>query len=260
MSKVVFNIKSRLHYLFSARYWKGHRVHSPYVYHFLNFVLFEKSPYYCYSSIEQIRHHYLSDETLIELPSLGTGIARSVKVSDIVKRSLKSSKYAQLLFRIALFSKSKVIVELGSCLGVTSLYLASANLRSKVYTFEGAESLCKLSSELFSKTGLSSIELIRGNIDVTLPAKLETIGLVDLAFLDANHTYEATKRYYTILKSRRSEQSIFVIDDIHWSADMERFWKEVIADTDVHCSIDIYGMGILFFNPDLPKQSYIVAF
>ena len=85
MSKVLFNIKSLLHYQLNARYWKGHRVHSPFVYHFLNNVLFEKSPYYCYSAIEELRHQYLSDHSFIELPKIGTGEARSVRVSAIDK-------------------------------------------------------------------------------------------------------------------------------------------------------------------------------
>ena len=95
---------------------------------------------------------------------------------------------------------------------------------------------------------------------MTLKSKLGTLDFIDLAFLDDNHTYEASKRYYELLKKKRSEKTIFVIDDIHWSLGMERFWNVVKEDPEVTCAIDIYGMGLLFFNPDLPKQSYIVAF
>ena len=77
MRNLFFQIGSRIRYLCSAKHRKGHGIHSPYVYHFLNYVLYEKSSYYCYDAIERYRKQYAEDKRFIQIPALGTGIGKS---------------------------------------------------------------------------------------------------------------------------------------------------------------------------------------
>ena len=51
-----------------------------------------------------------------------------------------------------------------------------------------------------------------------------------------------------------------MFDDIHYSAEMENAWNEIKLRKEVCLSIDLYHFGLIFFNNDLPKQDYIVAF
>ena len=50
------------------------------------------------------------------------------------------------------------------------------------------------------------------------------------------------------------------MDDINWSDDMNKAWNDIIKDESVTISIDLYRMGILFFNPSLSKQNFILRF
>ena len=143
---------------------------------------------------------------------------------------------------------AKTIVELGTNMGISTLYLASNNTKARVITYEREKALTAIAKDNINKIGLHNIEIIEGDIDTTLPATINRIDNIDLLFIDANHTYEATKRYYETFKSHKSDKAIFVIDDIHWSPDMEKIWKEIISEKEVRLSIDLFSMGIVIFN------------
>ena len=54
--------------------------------------------------------------------------------------------------------------------------------------------------------------------------------------------------------------TIFVFEGIKASRKMRKFWKEVCAHPEVTVTIDLYSMGIVFFNKKLHKRDYIVYF
>ena len=54
--------------------------------------------------------------------------------------------------------------------------------------------------------------------------------------------------------------TIFVFEGIKASRKMREFWKEVCAHPEVTVTIDLYSMGIVFFNKKLHKRDYIVYF
>ena len=81
---------------------------------------------------------------------------------------------------------------------------------------------------------------------------------LDLAYVDANHTYDATMRYVDHLLGCMDEKGIIVIDDIHYSDPMERAWTALKADSRVTTSMDLYAMGLLFVDPHYLKRHYII--
>ena len=79
-----------------------------------------------------------------------------------------------------------------------------------------------------------------------------------LAFMDANHRYEPTIRYFELLLKKVHEKSVLIVDDIHHSCDMEKAWKEMQRHRLVYGSADLFRCGILFFDPSLNKQHVIL--
>lgn len=256
----LFTAKEYAHYLLSARHRQGFGIHSPYVFHLLNEVIFNKSQFYCYEQIESIRHQFKLNQQKIKMNDEGQGHYEIRTVSSIVNQSVKSPKDAQLLFRLINMNQSATILELGTALGLTSLYLASANSQASVVTMEADEQLCAFAKQLFEEQQKKNIQLICGKIEQTLPLYLEEVEQIDFVFFDANHTYEAIMHYVTLCLPKIHSNTIFAIDDIHWSASMKKAWNELKKNSKVRLSIDLFSMGLLFFNPDLQKQDYVVAF
>jgi predicted O-methyltransferase YrrM len=257
--------KKYVGYYFKAHNGKGHGVHSPFVFDFIIHVLNDKKNYDSYSKIESLRNQLLVDNSTIEVQDFGAGSAvipfKNRKIKDIASSSLKKKKYAQLLFRIAKYYQSKKIVELGTSFGITTCYLASANPDSNVFTFEGAKNISKIAMDNFEKAGLKNVELIEGNFEKTLSVNKEKTENVDLLFVDGNHRKKATLEYFNFFLKKRTAESIFIFDDIHWSKEMEEAWELIQQHDSVTLTIDLFFIGLVFFNKDFKvKQNFIIRF
>ena len=156
------------------------------------------------------------------------------------------------------------IVELGTSLGVTTAYLAAADSRNKVVTFEGCEAVATIAKENWKRLNISNIECVVGELGAgsknpsvamrQLP--YEQGSKIDVAFIDANHTYASTCEYFNVLADMTHEKSVIVVDDIHYSEEMERAWKEICGDERVTSTIDLYQMGLVFFDKHYWKRNY----
>ncbi len=245
-----------------AKHRKGHGIHSPYAFRFVNQVIYEQKEYYSYSGIEKFREKLLKDQTVITTPAIGTQTsAKQQTVREIARRCCKPRKQAQLLHRICVDCDARTILELGTNLGITTLYLANVNRSdSKVYTFEGSQPLAKLARKHFKENGCENIEIIEGNIDDTLLRSIEALDSVDFVFFDANHTYDATISYFDICKRKAHNKTIFVFDDIYKSEGMKRAWEKIISSEETTMSMDLYCFGIVWFDKNLPKQNFEIAY
>lgn len=253
-----FQAKSYFGHIFKAT--NAHGVHSPFVYELLTEVL-DKKKFYSFEAIEALREKLKQDSEIIEVTDYGMGSKnlsnrRSRSIRDITNASLKAPKYAQILFRLALWTKARNIVEIGTCLGLTTAYLASAKKDSSIVTFEGCPALSAKAQQHFDQLNLANIEVEMGEFSKSLRPRLAQINSIDLGFIDGNHSYEATKEYFELLVNKCTERSVLVIDDIYWSKGMNQAWKEIMDDNRVSVSVDLFEMGIVFFRDGIEKQNF----
>jgi len=255
MKRLRLVYKYILHF-FSARNTRGFGVHSPYLFQFTRFVIYDKSVYYIFPEIENIRTALKKDNSLLDIRDFGTGKDRSRRVSDIAVHSVKSAKYGQLLYKIAHFCKSKNILELGTSLGLTTAYLASSSSKIRCVSLEGSDEISAIANRNFEKLHLKNIQVEVGNIDLTLPKVLHDFDSLDLVFIDANHKLPAIYDYFEQCLIKVHANSILIVDDIHWSADMEKAWNSLKNHPKVTSTIDLFQLGIVFFRADLNKRHY----
>jgi len=252
-------------YYITASNSKGHGMHSPFVFSFITQVMNDDRAFYAYRNIENIRQLLLIDQQPLLIQDFGAGSRvrkeNTRKVCDIARSSLKPKRFGQLLFRIVDHYSPANILELGTSLGVTTAYLAAANTQSKVVTMEGAATVAAVAKKNFAKLGLSNIRLVEGNFDETLAVTVAQMGTIDLAFVDGNHRYEPTLRYFREILPAMHEYSILIFDDIHWSEEMERAWAEIQQDPAVTLSIDLFFIGLVFFRKEQKvKQHFTIRF
>ncbi|RYY28585.1 MAG: class I SAM-dependent methyltransferase [Chitinophagaceae bacterium] len=241
-------------YYLGASNSRGHGVHSPFVFDFIKHVLRDTAHYEDYDKIEAYRSRLHADRSMLQVTDFGAGSAHTKgvgrQVSQIASTALKPKKYAALLYRIARYYKPSTILELGTSLGITTGYLALAVPGAAIVTVEGAKSVANIASAVFKEAGLNNIKLITGNFDQVLPGLLPGMNTIDFVFMDGNHRYAPTIKYFTELLPVIHEYTIVVLDDIHWSAEMERAWLECRKHPRVTLSIDLFFIGILFFRKE----------
>jgi predicted O-methyltransferase YrrM len=76
----------------------------------------------------------------------------------------------------------------------------------------------------------------------------------DFVLIDGDHRGEALKSYFQTIKPRLSQNAIVMIDDIRWSEDMFKAWKDILHDDTVTCSLDYFKFGLLFFRKDFLEK------
>ena len=161
------------------------------------------------------------------------------------------------IVELGLEFRGLTIVELGTSLGVTTAYLAAADSRNKVVTFEGCEAVATIAKENWKRLNISNIECVVGELTIdSLQFAVGSLRGIDVAFIDANHTYASTCEYFNVLADMTHEKSVIVVDDIHYSEEMERAWKEICGDERVTSTIDLYQMGLVFFDKHYWKRNY----
>lgn len=258
-------MKALLDYLqFWFRATDAHGIHSPFVFQLYNEVLFAEKEYYCFDEIEKTREKLAKDNTSLLVQDLGAGSkalpTQSRTISQIIKYSSSKPQIAQLIFKLVDFVQPKIVIELGTCLGLTTLYMAEAMpSKSKLYTFEGSDNLAAKAKENTKKhfsNKQKNIEFVIGNIDDTLPKKIKEINRLDVVFFDANHRQEPTLRYFETCLSKADENSLFIFDDIYWSEEMKAAWKHIQAHQSVTLTIDLFDLGLVFFRDKQPKQHF----
>lgn len=256
----VFQIKKYLqHWLLRV---DQHSVHSPYFFDFYEKVIQNKYATPGLPEIEGVRGKLLQSAMEIDVIDIGApskhfkGQKRSL--AKVAATSAQNKAHAELLYRIVHHINATSIVELGTSVGLTTLYLANPT-GSHVTTFEGNTDLIQIAKTHFEFFNADKITLVEGNIDTTLPRFLQSPGKIQFALLDANHRYEPTLRYFLQLCRRMDDKGIIVIDDIYSSAEMEQAWNELKHHDLIYGSIDLFYMGILFFDPALNRQHYIWA-
>ena len=153
----------------------------------------------------------------------------------------------------------QTIFELGTSLGINTLYLAKAWTQGKVTTFEGCPETLKIAQQNFEKLK-ANIHTVEGNIDETLPEELKKHDKVDFVFFDANHRKSATLKYFHACLEKVDENTVFVFDDIYWTKDMGEAWDEIKNHHEVMLSIDLFDLGLVFFRKNQPKQHFLLRF
>jgi len=238
-----------------------HSLHSPFLFDWYTKVIKVESEGIV--AIEKLRSNLLQTKSEISVDDLGAGskhFSNSTRaIRDIADTSLSDLRFSLLYLRIANHIDAKNIVELGTSLGINTLYLAQKK-NSKIFTFEGSESIAEVAQDTFTFAAAKNIELIKGNLDSTLYSNLSRMPKIDVAFMDANHQYAPTLKYFECLLDKIHHKSVIILDDIHSSPAMEKAWNELCKHELVYTSMDLYRCGILFFDPSLTKQHVVLQF
>jgi len=259
----MFNLgfaKDYLLHRFKAK--NRHGIHSPFVYRMVDDVIYDFDAKKVYTDVENLRQQLLIDNRIITITDLGAGSHvnnnRRKKISDIAHNALKPPKLAQLLYRLVADLKPRNIIELGTCLGITTLYLQKASPKANVYTLEGCPETAGVAKETFKKAGINDVELLTGNFDNTLPDVINNLDELDFVFVDGNHQKEATLKYFEWCLPKVHENTLLIFDDIYWSEGMKEAWTEIKANPKVTVTIDLFWIGLVFFKPGQVKEDFLV--
>ncbi|WP_138475961.1 O-methyltransferase [Dyadobacter bucti] len=243
-----------------------HSIHSPFLFElYTKVIAAKKDENPDYPALKSLRKELLKSTREIEILDLGAGsrINKSNRrqIKTIAKNAEKPEKFGRLFNRLIQRFQPRTILELGTSLGLTTLYMSRAKKNAKILTFEGCPETAGVASDNFARMGADNIDIIIGNIDETLPSTLAGLREpLDFAYFDANHRHEPTVRYFENCLPYATNDSVFIFDDIYWSEEMTAAWEQIKAHPQVTLSVDLFWIGLVFFRKEQVKENFILRF
>lgn len=208
-------------------------------------------------AIEWIRSRMIKSKAIIPFVDLGGGRhSGNRKLSEIALHTAKQAKYGKWLHRTIAIQRPVYALELGSGTGISTLYQLSAMApNTRFISLEGDHTLAEIARYNASRIGLNA-EIWTGDFAQNLPQVLAQIPRIDYAFIDGNHQKDPTLNYFNTLLQKTHTKTILIFDDIYWSEEMRQAWNAIKSHESVVATIDIFAMGMVFFDPQLQKNHY----
>jgi predicted O-methyltransferase YrrM len=242
-----------------------YQLHSPLVFELVNDVLEDRRWFYAFRDVEAVRDKMLSSSARIEVTDFGAGagnqavVKRKTNVAALARRSGSSPDQGQMLFRLVEWAQPKTILELGTSVGISALYIASAARTARIVSLEGCAECAAVARVNLDILELRNVEVRSGEFSATLVPALETLGFADLVFVDGNHRSAPTLEYFETCLRYARDQTVFVFDDVHSSADMSGAWQKIRSHPRVTLTVDFFELSVVFINPDFREKQHFCA-
>lgn len=178
-------------------------------------------------------------------------------VGHTARRSSRRKREGAILHAMVQYYQPQRVLELGTHLGISTLYQASAlNESAQVKTLEGDPALAALARAHIEAHDVLPVEVIEGPFSQSLPHLNLNTFKPDFVFLDGDHRYEPTVEYVHAILPHMPKESILILDDIYWSEGMTRAWNEVKAMPEISLTVDLFFFGIAFVKRSEEKQHF----
>ena len=247
-------------------------MHSPFVFELVTKCFYNKKPHSNYELIRRYRKKLMKTTDTIKMTDFGAGSrvfsSEERKISAIAWNAGITPKRARLMNRLVRYLNIKNALELGTSVGIGSVAIAAGN-KINFTTVEGCPETAKVAEKYFQEFGFENITLKIGEFDSVLDEIANSTNkqsaeqdsktaFYDLIFIDGNHQKSATLRYFETLLPLVHNDSLVILDDIHWSREMEEAWEEIKLHPAVTLTIDTYYWGLIFFRREQAKEHFVI--
>jgi predicted O-methyltransferase YrrM len=185
------------------------------------------------------------------------GVVTETTVGEACRIASKPYFWSLFLFKLIREFKPLVCIELGTCLGISGAYQASAqklNKNGRLITLEGSQSIASLAEENFQQLGLDNVQVVTGRFQDTLDRVLTENNPIDYAFIDGHHDEKATISYFKKVIPHLSKNSIIVFDDISWSDGMRRAWEHIEKNILIKISLNLGVIGVCVLDENIDEK------
>lgn len=139
------------------------------------------------------------------------------------------------------------ILELGTCLGSGSDYLASGAPAGAAYHgLEGSEVLADFTRRRLERHRARGVRVAVdvGPFSKTLPVLVGSESRFDVVFLDGCHEGGALMQQWHDIQPLLADGFVVIVDDIRWSSDMFQAWTALSSSKGI-MGIDLFRMGVV---------------
>jgi predicted O-methyltransferase YrrM len=260
-------VKAYIKFLWHSK--NQHGVHSPFVYSLVTKCFYDTKTKPDPSDSEQAkqykilkayRNDLLRNKNTIEVTDFGAGSrvfkSNTRQISKIAQTAGITPKRAELLYRIVNYFKPDYVMEIGTSLGLATSALSLGNMNAKIITLEGCPQTSGQAQLQFEKYNFKNVTSVVTEFETYF--KDFRLSTFDLIYFDGNHSKKATLEYFELLLPTITNETVWIFDDIHWSADMEDAWEIIKTHPKVTVTIDTFQWGLVFFRYEQEKEHFTI--
>lgn len=217
--------RTGLKFLYKIRHHRGHGIHSPFVFNLITKVIEEKTPYHVYEDIK-----YAMECAHLKKTSLG--------------------KQDKLFFRLVNYFSAQRIFEIGSGYGITTLFLTAPANNIKCISIEPSEEKQNEAKRLYTFW----------NRDIELHTNLPKLEQKqDCIFINLkNHLLSENIIQY--LSDISHEKTFIIVKGIRTNKRNQALWRSIIKMGSRTAVLDLFNIGIVFFDKTLYRWEYQISF
>jgi len=261
MADKLFQIQSYLNLALKGR--SKYYIHSPFVFQLIQEVIDKQLETPSTQAIKSYRDSL--KKRLLPMSSIVPGLEyisppKDASLAYLNKQASIPHAYGRCLHHLVQFMQAKKVLEIGSCIGISSAYMASANKVELLQCLEGNPLRIQAAEEMHQELGINNIYTTEGLFQDTLPSLCSKGKSWDFVYMDGHHEYAPTMDYFHMLLPTLHEASCVVMDDIYWSKGMNKAWNEIRTHPNVMLSVDLFRFGWLFFNSNRKEQEHFKLF
>jgi hypothetical protein len=212
--------------LYKIRHHKGHGIHSPFVFDLITKVIEEKTPYHAYEDIRALIEPY----TFLYL-----------------------KKYNLLSFRLINYFNAGNILEIGSGYGINTICMTAPSSAAKCVSIETNEKKHSIARKLYGGRD-RNIELHTSFRPADLKEKRDCI------FLDLNNYISLPADIYKYLGNISHEKTFIIVKGIRTNRRNQALWRSIINMDGRTAVLDLFNIGIVFFDKSLYRWEYKISF
>lgn len=171
---------------------------------------------------------------------------REESLAWICARASQPAAGARILFHAVATWRPRLALELGTCVGVSAAYQATAQALNGGGRFVGMEAYPELATEarrVWAVCGLNDATVVVGQFSDSLPLFLNDG--CDYAFVDGHHDGHATRQYFDLIAEQAEPGALIVLDDVDYSDGMRGAWQDIQHHADVVASADLGKIGLV---------------
>ncbi|MEQ9186455.1 MAG: class I SAM-dependent methyltransferase [Cryomorphaceae bacterium] len=204
--------------------------------------------------------HYTAakkDARIIKGEDMGKDQVTKVSIGEYARNAAIMDSQARLLHRLVNYLKPMEILELGTNLGKSLACMALGAPQAQCTGVEGNGELAGYAEHTLKALGIENATVANAAFEDFLSDDLRTY---DFVFVDGDHRYGPTMKYFQTLKTKMKAEGAIVFHDIHWSTGMKQAWCEIKKDPDVTVTLDLYFLGIAWVGMPQAKEDFSVRF
>lgn len=213
--------------LYKIRHHRGHGIHSPFVFNLVTKVIEEKMPYHVY---EDIRHC----------------------LEGVHYRNLTLNKQDKLFFRLANYFSVRHILELGSGNGVSTLFLTAPSSNITCVCTEESQEKREQAKILYDAWGRNINQFVgAGFPPVDKMMDCIVINLNDCAFSEQDIPF---------VERLIGNHSFLIVTGIRTNRRNQMLWKSIMDMESRTVVLDLFNLGVVFFDKTLYRWKYQISF